>query len=140
MAKTRTKRADSEDAAIFERQFKALELRKDGWSYRDIGAKLGVSYTQAHRDVEEELRRLAQLNQDKAEELRQLELEKLDALEKAVSPMANVGQPAAVTLKLKVMERRAKLLGLDAPAKTDVTTGGEKMVPIVITQMSVDEL
>jgi hypothetical protein len=34
------------------------------------------------------------------------------------------------------MERRAKLLGLDAPTKTDVTSGGDK---ITVTIKGIDE-
>ena len=70
---------------------------------------------------------MAQERQGKSEELRQLELERLDLLTRGLEPMASVGNPGAVNAYLRVMERRAKLLGLDAPVKTDVTTGGEKL-------------
>ena len=74
---TRTKHKDKHDAEVLARQLKALEYRIGGWSYRKIGEKLGISYEQVRRDVDGELKRLADENLDKADELRQLELERL---------------------------------------------------------------
>lgn len=116
-----------EQAKIAERVQLALEYRRAGNSYRWIGNRLGVSYEQARRDVENELKRLAAERQDSAEELRQLELERCDMLLAGLEPMATVGNPGAVNSFLRVMERRAKLLGLDAPVKQDVTSGGDKI-------------
>lgn len=107
----------AEKGAILERQLRALDLRKQGLTYREIGARLEVDYTTAYKDVQTELKRLAALALDSADELRQMELERLDMLTKALEPMARVGNPGAVNSYLRVMERRAKLLGLDAPAK-----------------------
>lgn len=122
----------AEKGAILQRQLQALELRKQGLTYRDIGDKLSISYQQAHNDVNAELKRLAALTLDCAEELRQLELERLDMLIKGLEPMARVGNPGAVTAYLRVMERRAKLLGLDAPVRQEVTGADGGALEIVI--------
>lgn len=116
-----------EKAIIAERKLQALDLRKAGYSYRAIGKKLNVSHEQARQDIEEELRRLAEERKDEATELLQLELERLDMLIKGLEPMARIGKPDAVNSFLKCMERRAKLLGLDAPVKADVTSAGQPM-------------
>lgn len=111
------KQSTAEQGAILQRQLQALELRKRGLSYRAIGEKLEVDHTTAYKDVMKELSRLAKERDGKLEELRQLELERLDMLLLALEPMARVGDTSAVTAYLKTMERRAKYLGLDAPEK-----------------------
>lgn len=128
----RTKLTESERIKIAERRSLALDHRKAGLSYRAIGKKLGISYVQARRDIEAELAILAKERTDKAEEMRQLELERLDMLTNGLEPMAKVGNPGAVNSFLRVMERRAKLLGLDAPAKMDLN--------VDVSTLSDDEL
>lgn len=52
-----------------------------------------------------------------AEEVRTLEVARLDAMLLALWPQVKQGNQGAIEKALKVEERRAKLLGLDAPAK-----------------------
>lgn len=115
-----------EKGAILQRQLLALELRKSGFTYREIGEKLNISHVQAYKDVNEELKRLAELRADSADELRQLELEKLDKLEKNLMHWADAGSVEATKALIKIQERRSKLLGLDAPEKKDVNIKGAK--------------
>ena len=107
--------------AAAERRVQALELRKAGASYRAIGSKLGTSEAQAHRDVAHELGRLAAEAHDLAADVRTLELERLDVLTLALWKDAKAGNQGAIDRVLKVMERRAKLMGIDAPTKVDAT-------------------
>ena len=102
------------------RQEKALELRIAGGSYRQIGRQLGVSPKTAYYDVHTELGGLDTVKAGLAERLRDLELARCDRLTVALTQRANTGEPRSVFALVKVMERRAKLLGLDAPQKTDV--------------------
>ena len=111
----RTKTADKKSAEILERQYQALDLRRRGLSYRAIAAKLGVSHVQIRTDVESVLRQLADENKDKADEIRQLELERLDFVNMSLDGWVASGNPAATNAYIKAMERRAKLQGLDAP-------------------------
>lgn len=106
------------EAAAARRQ-QAMLLRQSGASYRDIGAKLGVSEAQAHRDVHAELQRLNKQNLSSAEELRRLEDAKLDAMELALARQVRDGSHGAIDRLLRIMDRRAKLWGLDAPTRTD---------------------
>lgn len=101
-----------------ENQRKALELRKAGVTFVVIAEQLGYrGPSGAYRAVMSALKRTLQ---EPADEVRTLELERLDALLLALWAQAKQGQQGAVDRVLKVMERRAKLLGLDAPTKTDV--------------------
>ena len=123
----------AEKGAILQRQIQALELRKAGFSYRAIAEKLDIGHAQAHKDVMGELERLAQLRDGKATEILELELERLDMLTKGLEPMARTGNPGSVNSFLRVMERRAKLLGLDAPEKfEDVTKLTDEQLQRVI--------
>ena len=63
--------------------------------------------------------------QEAADELRQLECSRLDALQQAWWHRALSGQVKATQLLIKIMERRAKLLGLDAPARVNVKSTTE---------------
>lgn len=109
-----------EKSRIIERQQLALRYKQDGLSYRAIGAKLGVDHAQAFRDVKSAINELNNLKLDTAEDYRSLELARLDMLTKGLEPMAAVGNPLAVNAYVKVMEQRAKLLGLYAPEKKDI--------------------
>lgn len=111
-----------------ERRVKSLELRKGGMSYRQIGAQLGISEAQAHRDVTRILASIAKLAEPDALQVRILEQQRLDALLEALWPQAQRGNHGAIDRVLRIMERRARLLGLDAPTRTDITTGGDRLV------------
>jgi hypothetical protein len=118
------------EAAAARRQ-KALDLRIAGARYRQIGAQLGVSYQTAYRDVQTALGELAALQAGKAEQLRELEVERCDKLTMALWPKARSGDEKAVRAIVAVMDRRAKLLGLDAP--TQLAHAGTNGEPITFT-------
>lgn len=121
-------KAAPEKLIVLERRAKALILRKQGGSYRLIAAQLrgtdGVSkrYSEgaAHADVIAELNRLNAENSESAEELRRLEEERIDQMLAAIYPQANNGDLFAIDRVLRLMERRAKYRGLDAPTKIAV--------------------
>ena len=107
------------EVLVQDRKLRALDLRRAGLSYRQIGEELNVSYNTAHRDVRQALEALLEVEHDKADEVRRIELQRLDELWRGLWPDATDGDPAAVRAALSLMERRAKVLGLDAPAKTE---------------------
>ncbi len=98
-----------------EKQMQALELRKAGVSYSRVAEVLGyASASGAHKAVSSALKKTLQ---EPAAELRTLEIERLDAMLSAIWASVKQGQYGAQDRALKIMERRAKLLGLDAPVK-----------------------
>lgn len=106
----------------------AFELRKTGLPYREIGLRLGVSEPQAYKDVQSVLQKLAALELDKARELRQLDSERLDAALEALWPNIVGGKGWAIDRMISIMDRRARLFGLDMPTKiapTDPTGENE---------------
>lgn len=122
-----------------------LQARKAGATYREIAALAlrtfgadalpkGWDERYAYKDIKRELDKLRAEIADSAENVLALELQRLDDLLKGLWAEAAKQQPdyKAVDRVLRVMERRAKLLGLDAPTRTDVTTDGEPLVQFVI--------
>lgn len=105
--------------AAAERQAKALTLRKGGVTYEEIATKL--DYASASGARKAVLSALRQIVSEPAEDLRQIELTRLDALLLGLWPQASKGVLGAVDRVLKVMERRSAYLGLDAPKKIDVS-------------------
>lgn len=128
------------------RDAEAARLRAEGQSYEAIAHKLGFRHKESARRAVE--RALVDAVREPADELRQMELIRLDALwveavkvlhtqhitvsNGKVVTIEGDGEPVpvpddapvlqAIDRLLKIMERRAKLLGLDAPAKVEVMT------------------
>ncbi len=96
-----------------EREVKAFELRKEGWTYRDIGAELGISGPAAFKLVTKVLRRHADLLREDVPTQLEMELARLDAIWRSIWPGVQDGDLQAVDRALKVGVRRARLLGLD---------------------------
>jgi hypothetical protein len=115
--------------AAIERQVKALEYRKMGLNYAQIATKLEMaSHQVAWNTVNSALRRMLQ---EPADSVRRIELERLDAM--FVVPYGNAlrGDMQAIDTCLKLMQRRAKLLGIDAPEKKELT--GADGAPLDLT-------
>jgi orotate phosphoribosyltransferase-like protein len=104
-----------------EKTLKALELRKRGMNYTQIGEKLGCARSTACRYVLSELENLADKCREEAVQVRDLELHRLDELYLiAYHAISDGNDLAGIDRCLRIMERRAKLLGIDAVAKVDV--------------------
>jgi hypothetical protein len=97
-----------------EKTLKALELRKRGLNYTQIGKKLGCNRSTACRYVLSELENLADKCREEAVHVRDLELQRLDDLYLvAYRAIIDGYDLAGIDRCLRIMERRAKLLGLD---------------------------
>jgi hypothetical protein len=96
-----------------QRRTHALQLRVEGKTYEQIGAALNVSTQRAHAIVTEELRRLNQERAEAAAEVTRLECERLDDLHASLWDKAIEGDLDALDRIIKLMARRARLLGLD---------------------------
>ena len=113
-----------------------LHLRMAGYSHREIAAQLGIAPSSAYKRVRHAFDEVNKHNLDTAEQLRALELLRLDELLSALWDTAIAGDLKAVDRVLKVMERRAKLLGLDAPVM--VETDG--VIHIKVIDLTGDEV
>lgn len=94
---------------------KALELRKHGHSYSTIATTLGIAKSSAWRYVDEGLGELKTECRSEAEELRELEEMRMDALLPKLMEKAVKGDVLAIDRVLAISRERRKLRGLDAP-------------------------
>lgn len=125
-----------------QRDAEAARLRTRHWTYQQIADELGYASRGAAYDGVQ--RALQAVVREPAEELRTLELERLDRLARAAEQVLEAhhvrvsgggivqgmdGHPvedsgpvlAAIDRLLKIQERRARLLGLDSPVKQEIT-------------------
>ena len=95
------------DIAADERAF---QMRSEGMTYRQIGKKMNVDGSMAHRRVKRHAMRQKMYLHERLEEARDFELEKLRQMEQALLPDATCGDHASIKLVLRIMEMRRKLL------------------------------
>jgi hypothetical protein len=88
-----------------------VELVTDGKTYEEVAKEVGYSNRgTAHRAVSQALSsRLA----DDVDYLRQLEADRLDALQLALWPLMLAGDVAAANTIVRIIAARVRLLGLD---------------------------
>jgi len=116
--------------AVAQRREQALQLRVAGASLSQIAEALRYSRAKDGSirtgPVAQDIKRaIRAVTAPAAEELRDLELARLDELQKAHWPSATAPGEAGVkaaNLIIKIIERRCKLLGIDAPQKLDLST------------------
>lgn len=95
------------------KQSEALKMRRDGKSYDEIGKALDVHQVTAYRYIKTALAELDGEDRETAEEVRRLESLRLDQLTEKYLALAIDGDRDAATTVLKIMDRRAKMLGID---------------------------
>jgi hypothetical protein len=111
-----TAKKDARTANALERDEKALTFRKQGWSYDAIARELGYgARCHAYRAVKKRIMALRRECNEVAEDVRVIELTRLDALLAGLWEKAASGDPQAVDRALRIQERRAAYLGLDSP-------------------------
>ena len=110
----------------------ALELRKAGYSYRQIAEWLNPPCSVKHafflvaeacREQSEEIRELVA-------DVRVMELERLDEMSIKPFEAAKAGDTRAIDAMLKIMERRALILGSDAPTRQEHSGPNGGPIPI----------
>lgn len=107
----------------FEHRAKALELRRKGYSYDAIGEALGITQQSAHALVQRTLRAIIR---EPGEDVIAMERERLDAMHRALADRIEEGDVAAIDRGLAIMQRRARLEGLDKQpegVRVDVNAG-----------------
>jgi DNA-directed RNA polymerase specialized sigma24 family protein len=109
-----------------QRERDCLALRKRGLSFDAIAVKLGINVHTVYTSVARALARITETYRGDVESVRALELERLDFLtRKMLQQMRAENGPeiaiATTQTLLKVMDRRAKLVGLDVAPGTGQT-------------------
>lgn len=114
---------------------KAMELRMEGKTFSQIARELNYNCVQsAHEAVK---RALHSTLQEPADALRTLELERIDAMWGIHYLNAQGGDVQALAACMKLMERRAKLIGLDAPVKSELAGPDGQPLAVAPTVLNV---
>ena len=124
------KRATPTAVLSVDRRSEALALRKLGATYVEIGEQLGVTGGRAWQIVQAAFAEQRETMAEKAADAIDVELLRLDAMLFALRTKLMKGNCRAIETALRISDRRAKLLGLDAATKTEVT--GHHGGPIAI--------
>ena len=96
--------------AMFALERKVMDLRTTGKSFHMINKELKIQ--NSHQVFKRAIDRDDNIQYRRAEAIR-LEEARLDALQEGIWGRAMGGDPRAVEVALKVLERRARMLGLD---------------------------
>jgi predicted DNA-binding protein (UPF0251 family) len=113
MSQRGRKPTDPRMILALEREVEAVRLRKQGLSYDEIAARIGITQGTVFAAVHRALNKLAEECKETTEEIRAIELQRLDAMQAPLNDRATSGQDDdAVHAVLKIMEHRAKLCGL----------------------------
>jgi hypothetical protein len=115
-----------------ERKAQALARRIGGFTFQQIADELKITRQAAHALVVSALKELNEKTMESAAELKRLEMERLDTMRSAVWGGVLKGDLQSIDRALKISARLAALAGIDAPTKTDVTSGGEKITEITV--------
>lgn len=116
----------------------ALDLRYGGASFNGIGKAMNISKTRAYQLVTDALAEIDEELKDTAARARLIELGRLDSV--VLAHWNSRANPRNAEILLKAGERRARLLGLDAPAKIAQTTpDGDGLPPALDLSKLTDE-
>lgn len=110
-------KASAQKLKTHDMTHQALELRKAGLTYEKIADALGIAKSYAHEIIMKGLESIKEDIKTDATTLVALEVERLDALLRSL--WANKDNPRHADTILKIMERKAKLQGLDAPTRIE---------------------
>lgn len=114
---------------------RALELRMAGASYQQIATALGYTNKgSAHRAVHAALRADADLHRDERDHYRRLHLHRLERQIRAWWTDSLDDLDAAKHVHT-LMQREARLLGLDAPQQVILTTEGQQTADDALTRL-----
>jgi hypothetical protein len=109
------------EVEMLQRESEIVELRTEGFVWREIAQRVNMSTAGVAKAYD---RALTRVIAPSIERHRTTELDRLDILQRVYWQPAINGNLRAADFVLRVIEKRAKLLGLDAPLKiqTEVVT------------------
>lgn len=120
-----------------ERDQRAVDMRRAGVSWDAIARALGyASSGHAHQSF---MRYMAAYPRESIADARQVELDRLDQLQAAIWQQClatgSTNQHWAIDRMLKISDQRARLLGLNAPVRQEVSVITESAVDTAIRDL-----
>lgn len=111
MAKKRTTKVAVEKV---DQRTRIVQLRVQGYSFSEIGEMIGISKVRAYQIIQEYIQQYRKEHAESIEDMVELDCQRIDSLMRALWGRFNDGETNAAALILKCIERRAKMLGIDA--------------------------
>ncbi len=111
-----------------DKRNRAYDLRLRGWSYRQIGAEMGVSHVTANEYM-------AEVTLPLIDEVRKQEVDRMQRYLKALEERVNDGDDKAISLSIKISERLCKMLGADMPQQIQVEKSEITQVDLAIQDL-----
>lgn len=107
-------------ATVAEQQEHCYDRRLAGWTLQAIADETGLAIGTVHKRIQA---RIEARVQPKADELRAVEVDRLDRYLKRLDEQIEQGYAIArnTEVAVRVSERRARLLGIDAPQQVEAT-------------------
>lgn len=122
-----------------ERRQRAIELRRAGRTYHEIGKELGVTGAQARSDIYRYLEIHSQHFTESIDEVRIIETMRLDRLTQILFERPELDNESIVTM-LRIMNHRSRLLGLEAPRRTMITVNNSEQDLKLTPEQIVDRM
>jgi len=123
---------DQRKYEVAKRRAQALELRISGHTYRDIADQMQCADSTAYELVQSALREIPAQN---VEILRTEHDAMIRLLLSKLKPRIDKGEPRAIEVATKLLERLAKLWGLDAPTRQIMQVITEEAVDRAIREL-----
>ena len=111
-------RGKAPQPSVLDRERQVVALRRQGLTWQVIADQVGYSSPSGASDAY--YRASYRVVADDVEGIRKLENDRLDLLFAAVWEQALAGDQKATEVCIKIMSRRARLLGLDAPVSQKI--------------------
>jgi hypothetical protein len=122
----RQRKQPEQTEETLEMQARALRMRQAGLTYAQIAREVGYRHkSTAQRAV---MRALKSEVAEAADQLRRLEATRLDTMFAAIWPRMLRGELLAIDRGLRIMERRAVMLGTDAPIRIQQHVISEELI------------
>jgi orotate phosphoribosyltransferase-like protein len=125
MRKSSTVPVSVAKAVLIDQRGRALHLRRGGLTFDEIAAELAIDVKKARRLCSDAMEDARAQVAETAKELQALEVSRLDSMLNSIWDSAMRGNLAVIDRVIKIMERRAKMLGLDAQERLDSLTPEE---------------
>lgn len=133
----------AQTARMLERRFQVMNLRRDGWQIHEIAPMVDASIATVKEDIKAVLTLVSSDLQESADEMRTLQLQRLDQLlsihtklaqgydelieDPRTGKLINVNHPPnhnSAAIILQVEARRSKLMALDIPDQKAAEASG----------------
>lgn len=103
--------------AVSTERLDCLDMRARGCSYVEISSQLRIPIAKVRSHVASALSVIRAATKERVEEVRELERMRLDKMYEKIEPGIQEGILDNIETGLKIMARRAKLDGLEAPVE-----------------------